>query len=73
MTCGEVMWPGQRAMFTECGLGIENAYHREPQGDSCAILNRPKENMREERAWSRAVKERENIEGSGMMEGSSGR
>lgn len=55
MSCGKLVWPGQRALFTECGPSTENAYHR---GRGCAVSGRPVDIMKQERTWHEEVKRR---------------
>ena len=55
MTCRRLMWPFQKALFTQCGPNTENPYHH----GECAVTLRPEENMRQERAWAREVERRQ--------------
>ena len=53
MSCGKLMWPGQKALFTECGPNTENVYH---VGRGCAVGGRPGHAMKQERAWHNEVR-----------------
>ena len=53
MSCGGLLWPGQRALFTERGPNTESAYHR---GRGCAVGGRPEHIMKQERAWHDEVR-----------------
>lgn len=60
MTCGKLMWPGQRALLVECGPNTENAYHRGRylngiDGATCAVGDRSQATMKQERSWHREV------------------
>jgi hypothetical protein len=54
MSCGRLIWPGQKALFTQCGPRTEHAYHR----GRCAVQDRPIELMWREREWCNEVRRR---------------
>ena len=54
MTCGRLMFPFQRAHFTECGPNTENAYHIER---GC-VMGRRAETMKQERGWAAEARRR---------------
>jgi hypothetical protein len=55
VSCGRLMWPGQKALFVQCGPNTENVYHR----GWCTVRDRPIELMRQERSWHNEVRLRE--------------